>query len=128
MLFRSVSQSRYNVLYHIVESAERTRMLYSEQDWSKVTKENKLADIYKAEILAMEINKGYRGQGRMQMFDAAAQCFGKLRDYYFDLYELSENNPEDKLMEKYAATVPHVMLYLNQTKLPVHEMKRIKLK
>ena len=51
-----------------------------------------------------------------------------IREKYEALYQLHLKNPEDGLLDKYAACVPHVMVYVDKQVLNPQRVQRIRLR
>lgn len=108
-----------NIIYKVTESPEKTELLYQKQDWSKVINSPETKDRYLAEIRLMEEKHKYVGKGRVEFLRASERFRSGIEGYYRAMYELHLKNPEDKLIEKYAACVPHAMIYPDMTPLRV---------
>lgn len=116
-----------DIYYYLTETPEKTNLLYVTQDWSKVTQTNDLREQYIAEINTMETRKLYRGRGRNNLVMAARNFMSGIGKYYKQMLDLHIKHPEDKLMDKYAACVPHVMIYPNMAPIKVSEVNEIQL-
>lgn len=117
-----------NIDWHIVESPEKVELLYKKQDWENATEE--MMKAYKDEISAMEINEGYIGSGRLALVKKLRSRFfsGKtMEDYFKEAEYLHCNHPEDKIIDRYAACVPHVMIYPAMKTIKVQSSKLIEL-
>lgn len=86
--------------YSVVESPEKTKLLYDPT----------VTDADYEIVLASVIKQhGYIGSGVKQLIRATKSLVGTTRKYY----KLLPGRPnfKAKLSQKYAATVPHVMIY-----------------
>ena len=114
--------------YVITETPEKTHLLYNVQVWDKKTITPDLIKQYKLEISDMQEKKGYRGEGKDNFLKAAKKFNHGIAGYYREMVKLDAKYPEDKLMDKYAACVPHAMLYVGEQKVQVATSRLIKLK
>lgn len=117
-----------DINWYIVESPEKIELLYKKQDWENAT-EDMMAS-YKDEIAAMEITQGYVDSGRLALVKKLKSRFfsGKtMEDYFKEAEYLHRNNPEDKIIDRYAACVPHVMIYPGMKPIKVKSSKLIEL-
>lgn len=88
-----------NFKYHIVESPEKTKLYY---DKSLTDKQ------YDVELDKVEKEMGYWGRGNTVFEASAKPLVGGTRKAYMQL----PHHPNfEQIRNKYAATVPHVMLY-----------------
>lgn len=117
-----------DIKYVIVETPEKTHLLYSIQDWSKCEGNPELIKKYKSQIRKMEIRKGYSGEGITSFVKAAKPLSHGIKGYYRNMVKLDKENPEDNLMDKYASCVPHVMMYTGMDPIKVKRVKQITLK
>lgn len=116
-----------NVDFILVETPDKTKLLYDEQDWTKAEGNPELVKQYKQEIEDLENKKGYRGKGRMKLVQVCKPFTKGISKYYQDMYKLHCKYPEDNLIKKYAATVPHLMVYVGRDSIPVTMAKKITL-
>lgn len=116
-----------NVDFILVETPDKTKLLYDEQDWTKAEGNPELVKQYKQEIEDLENKKGYRGKGRMKLVHVCKPFTKGISKYYQDMYKLHCKYPEDNLIKKYAATVPHLMVYVGRDSIPVTTAKKITL-
>ncbi len=105
-----------NITYRLMESPEKIKLLYKTQDWSSIEGDSELAALYRKQIFDMEKAQGYMGRSR----NGLVRALNKFKDmdtvsYYKHMAALDILYPEDKLMDKYAACVPHVMVYPTTT-------------
>lgn len=100
-----------NILYKITESPEKVNLLYNKQDWTKAEGNEELTNQYISEIHQMEEKLKYIGKGRGEFLRISERFRSGIEGYYKAMYELHLKNPDDKLIEKYAACVPHAMIY-----------------
>lgn len=124
----STSQLKEQTPYLLAEGEEIVDLVYNKQDWSKVEDNPSLISKYKEEIRALELSLGYRGLKLDNLIKASKKYQSGIRERYKALYELNLKYPEDNLLDKYAATVPHVMLYTDKLKIKPKLVTRIKLK
>lgn len=98
--------------YRVVETPEKTKLLYELQDWSRAEGNPELVSMYMKQIEDMEKTNGYIGRSRNGLVRALNK-FSNMNtaDYYKRMSVLNSLYPEDKLMDKYAACVPHLMIY-----------------
>lgn len=116
-----------DVEYVLTETPDKTKLLYEEQDWSKAEGNPELVKQYKQQIEDLEKKKGYRGKGRMKLVQVCKPFTKGISKYYQDMYKLHCKYPEDNLIKKYAATVPHLMVYVGRDSIPVTVVKKITL-
>lgn len=121
------SEIPVDIFYHLVETPERTTLLYEKQNWSRVATDPSLKDKYLDEIDNMEISKGYKDRGRNNMIVAAKRYNTDIERYYRKMLELDKMNPEDGLLKKYAACVPHLMIYPDKAAIKVDSREIIRL-
>ncbi len=108
-----LSDIETDINYHITESPQKTDLLYNKQDWTKVTKDNGLVKTYLQQVNELELKLGYIGAGRNKLLQIITKNnlqFG-LRDNYINAVAMVRKYNEKENLEKYAALVPHVMLY-----------------
>ena len=99
-----------DVLYTLTETPEKVALLYGSQQWYEGMP-TELIDANKKEIEDMEIDKGYIGQGRMNIIKACRSVPKGIEKYFRKSAKLHEKFPDDKINEKYAANVPHLIIY-----------------
>lgn len=99
-----------NILYTLTETPEKVALLYGSQKWYEGMPQS-LIDSNKKEITDMEVEKGYLGEGRLNMIKACKSIPKGIEKYFMKSFKLHEKFPEDKINEKYAANVPHLMIY-----------------
>lgn len=116
-----------DVDFVLTETPDKTRLLYEEQDWSKAEGNPELVKQYKQEIEDLEKKKGYRGNGRMKLVQVCRPFTKGISKYYQEMYKLHCKYPEDNLIGKYAATVPHLMVYVGKNSIRVSGVKKITL-
>ena len=114
-----------DILYSLTESPEKVALLYGSQKWYEGMPDELIAS-NKKEIKDMEEAKGYIGQGRMNMIKACRSVPKGIEKYFRKAAKLNEKFPEDKINEKYAACVPHLMIY-PEGKINVQSTKSITL-
>lgn len=120
-----LNQLPENVPYRIVETYAKTKLMYEEQPWDMVSIKPELRDEFMEEIRQLEEENGYIGFGREKLREVLSTLPYDIVKDYKDLYKRSKKHPEDKLLEKYGATVPHLMAYVAEHKIkPQSVIKR----
>lgn len=122
------SQLDDNTPYVLTESEEVIDLLYNKQDWDKVKGNESLIKQYRKEIQDLETRLKYRGTDISDLIKVSGKYQKGIRDKYKALYELSLKYPNDGLLDKYAACVPHVMIYTDKLIIKPKLTKRIVLK
>lgn len=100
-----------DINFYLAESPEKTELIYVKQDWDVAENDPHLIRQFKSEIAETELKLGYRGSGLSKLKRLCGKFSTGITEAYKKLYILSSENPEDNLLVKYAATVPHLMLY-----------------
>lgn len=115
--------------YYLAETPKKIEFLYEKQDWDSITGPNdpKIKQFLK-EIQKMEKKEHYRWKGRKEMLRVCKPFRGKLKDYIKKVVEIHEKHPEDGIMNKYAACVPHLMVYPGVMSIKVDNVSKITLK
>lgn len=116
-----------DVEYVLTETPDKTKLLYEEQDWTKAKNNPELVKQYKQEIKDLEEKKGYAGKGRLKLVQTCRPFTHGISQHYKQMYKLHHKYPEDQLMNKYAACVPHLMVYVGKRSIPVSECNLITL-
>lgn len=116
-----------DVDFVLTETPDKTKLLYEEQDWSKAEGNPELVKQYKQEIEDLEKKKGYRGKGRLKLVKVCRPFSKNISDHYKQMYKLNAKHPEDNLINKYAACVPHLMIYVGRDAIKISEVKKITL-
>lgn len=117
-----------NVPFQLVESNEATELIYRKQDWSNVNDNPALIKKYKQELEQLKIELRLKGEGSTALEVIARKYSKGIANYYAEAYKLHKDNPEDGIMDKYAACVPHLMVYPGVQSVPYKECNPIKLK
>ncbi len=117
-----------NISYRLTETPEKTRLLYEKQDWVKAKEHPELIPKFKKEILDMENAKGYQGHGKDNLVRACSRYNRGIKRYYQRTAQLAKEYPEDKLESKYAACVPHLMIYPGYLPIPIASVKKVALR
>lgn len=117
-----------NIVYKLTESPKKVELLYEKQDWTKVEGNPQLLEKYLKEIKDMETKYGYAGEGIDNMLKSCRPFKRDIRKRMERAYELALEYPEDKILEKYAACVPHLMIYPGYRPIKVSSVKKITLK
>ena len=76
----------------------------------------------------MEVLLKYKGTDINDLIRVSKKYRTGIRKKYQELYELHRKHPEDNLLDKYAACVPHVMIYTDKLVIKPKLTKRIVLK
>ncbi len=124
----STVQLKEETPYILTEGEEIVDLIYNKQDWSKVKGDASLISKYKEEIRALELKLKYKGTNIEDLIRVSKKYRTGIRERYKALYELNLKYPEDNLLDKYAATVPHVMIYTDKLVIKPKSTKRIRLK
>ena len=124
----STVQLKEETPYVLTEGEEIVDLIYNKQDWSKAEGNPAFISKYKEEIRALELKLKYRGTNIDDLIRVSKKYRTGIRERYKALYELNLKYPEDNLLDKYAATVPHVMIYTDKLKIKPKSTKRIRLK
>lgn len=114
------------VPFYITETPEKTELLYEKQKWEEGMSKALITE-YKKQIDDMEKQKGYKGVGRNNLVQTAKKVPRGIKNYFSNAYELQKKNPDDGIESKYAACVPHVMVYVGQEPIAVRSSKLITL-
>ena len=117
-----------NISFHLIETPEQIRLLYEKQDWELAKDHPELIPKFKKEIIDMENSKGYRGHGKNNMVRVCRRFTRGINRYYQHAVQLSKDYPEDGLNRKYAACVPHLMIYPGYLPIPVASVKKVALR
>lgn len=117
-----------SVPFQLVESNETTELLYRKQDWSNAENNPALVKKYKQEIEQLKLELHLKGEGSTALEVIARKYSKGIANYYAEAYKLHKDNPEDGIMDKYAACVPHLMVYPGVQFVPYKERNPIKLK
>lgn len=121
-----------DIKYVLTESEEKTELLYEKQDWDIIPSSkngSKIMARYLQEIREMELEKGYMGEGLSNLVKVCKKYSGRsLVPYYMKVAELHKKYPNDGLMSKYAACVPHLKLYVGKMVINYNSVTKIKLK
>ncbi len=117
-----------SVPFQLVESNETTELLYRKQDWSNAENNPALVKKYKQEIEQLKLELHLKGEGSTALEVIARKYSKGIANYYAKAYKLHKDNPEDGIMDKYAACVPHLMVYPGVQFVPYKERNPIKLK
>ena len=99
-----------DILFTLTETPEKVALLYGSQKWYEGMPEE-LIIANKKEIDDMEESKGYMGQGRLDMIKACRSIPKGIEKYFMKSAKLHGKFPKDKINQKYAANVPHLMIY-----------------
>lgn len=103
-----------NIVFTLTETPEKTALLYGSQKWYEGMPKELIAS-NKKEIDDMEKAKGYDGVGRINLVKACKSVPRGIEHYFQKTAKLAEKFPDDGLDKKYAASVPHLMIYPGAT-------------
>lgn len=123
----STSQLLEETPYVLVESEEVVDLIYNKQDWDKAKGNPELIKKYKQDIKDLELKLKYRGTKITDFIKVSKKYSSGIKDRYKKLVELDKKYPQDNLLDKYAATVPHVMIYVSSLKIKPISVKQITL-
>ncbi len=110
-----------DVPYRLVESPEKTDLIYNKQNWTLAEKNPELATEYKRQITELEKELLLTGRGIYDLVKVASRYKG-ITEYYKKAYKLHKKFPEDNIISKYAACVPHLMVYTAMDKVKVSKI------
>ena len=120
------------IVFRLVESPEKTELIYYKQDWSKVNGENDpLIDKYLLERNRLEERLGYRGHGRGNLSKVARKFQKGIKGYMNEAIKLAyefDDNLEETVFSRYAQCVPHLMIYPGYKEINYSNVIKIKLK
>lgn len=116
-----------DIIYTLTETPEKTALLYGSQKWYEGMSAE-LIQSNKKEIDDMEIAKGYQSKGRIALVKACKSVPKGIEQYFEKTAKLAKKFPEDGLDKKYAASVPHLMIYPNDKPIPYRNVKMITLR
>ena len=116
-----------DIYYRLVESTEKTKLIYEKQNWDIVRTNPELREVYIKQIDDLEKKLNLKSKGITNLIKVASKYKG-IKKYYEDMYIRHKEHPEDGLMEKYAATVPHLMTYPKAEYIKVLNRKEISLR
>lgn len=114
--------------FRLVESPEKVKLIYEKQDWEAAKEDKSLIAKYVKEIHDKEKAYGYIGHGHTDLIKTAKRFQKKTRQSMEKAAELALQYPEDNLFQKYAACVPHLMIYPGYKPIEYSDSKTIKLK
>lgn len=116
------------ISFRLVESPEKTKLLYQTQDWEAAKEDNELIPKYVKEIRDKEKALGYTAHGRENLAKVAGRFNRKTKQYMKKAVEIALEYPEDGGFKKYAACVPHVMIYPGYKPIEYSDVTTITLK
>lgn len=114
-----------SIAFRLCESTKKTKLLYEQQDWSKVETDPAVADVYIEEVHELEKRLGYIGHGVNELVKACRPFRRGLRDSIKKANQLARKNPDDGIMKKYAACVPHLMIYPGYKEIEFSKVSKI---
>lgn len=124
-----------DIEYNVVETPLQNKMLDDTvYDWPK-DPDSKEFDSYlkqfKCKKLQMMKRNGEVGTGRDNLFKVISPYRGQIESYYRDASKLISNqvDPDAKksLYEKYAQSVPHIMIYPESGEIKYSSVKKVKI-
>ncbi len=124
----SINQLPAGIAWRLSESPEKTRLLYEKQDWEAAKEDKSLIAKYVKEIKDKEKAMGYVGHGHDSLCKIVKRFNRKTRHYTEEAAKIAEKFPEDGGFKKYAACVPHLMIYPGYKPIEYDNVKTIKLK
>lgn len=113
-----------DVYYRVVETHAVTDLLYNHQDWERVKRNPNLKNQYIRQIDDLMESNGYKGQGLDKLKKVIKSLPYDIAEDFANMYKLNLKHPEDNLITKYAATVPHLMAYVGLTQLVVDKVNK----
>lgn len=122
-----VSALPADVPYRLVEASEKTDLIYRKQNWKIAEKNPELEALYKKQIKELEESLKLEGYGISGLKKLASR-YMNIRKSYEELYKLHKKFPEDNLLSKYAALVPHLMVYTADHPVKVNRSYEVTLK
>lgn len=117
----------HDIPYRLVEAAEKTDLIFRKQNWDLAENNPELTSFYKSQIADLEKELELEGTGVGNLVRVASRYKG-IRNYYKEAYKLYKKFPKDNLISKYAACVPHLMVYPAEAKIKVSRVNEITLK
>lgn len=109
----------FDLAWFIAETPDVTEKIYS-MNWDD---EKQIANNRK--VIEDIRNGTWRGKGLREFETKSKPFVSGIKEAFQNLYQLHVDNPDDDLLKKYAACVPHAMLYLGQVEVPVKEVSLI---
>lgn len=116
------------IAFRLTESPEKTKLLYEKQDWDAAKEDKSLIAQYVKQIHDKEKACGYVGHGQTDLIKIVNRFQNKTRRYMEKAAEIALQYPEDNGLKKYAACVPHLMIYPGYKPIEYSDSKTIKLK
>lgn len=116
-----------DIKYVIVETPEKIDLIYNKQNWDIVDTNPEIREKYMKEITDLETKLKYRGNKTKDFLEGYERLDKDIRKSYIEAYKIHKARPEDELMEKYAANVPHVMFYIGTKPVKPISVEKIKL-
>lgn len=116
------------VPYMLAEAPEVTDLIYNKQDWTSADSNPALVKKYKQDVEKLRLELHLKGEGSTALEIIARKYSKGIANYYAEAYKLHKDNPEDGIMDKYAACVPHLMVYPGVQYVDYKECNPIKLK
>lgn len=117
----------HDVPYRLVESTEKTDLIFNKQNWELAEGNPELTALYKKQLKDLEQELNLEGTGVSNLIRVASRYKG-IRKNYKEAYKIYKRFPEDRLIEKYAACVPHLMVYTAEKKIRVSLVNEVILK
>lgn len=125
----TINHLAFDPFYYLAETPKKIEFLYEKQDWDSIedADDPKIKTFLK-EIQKMEKREHYRWKGRKEMLRVSKPFIGKARGFIEQAAKLAEKYPDDGIMNKYAACVPHLMIYSGIDGIEVDNVSKITLK
>lgn len=114
-----------DIAFIMEETPDKTRLLYERQDWGSAKDNPEMVMKFKAEILELQKDNAYIGRGRNELVKVCRKFNKGIRHYYQLSENLAERFPEDGIQAKYAACVPHLMIYPGYRSIKISETKKV---
>lgn len=102
--------------YEIVESPEKIKILYDE---------TLSDDDYEVELNKLMVKHNYIGEGKKELIEASKHLIGTTRSSYLKVQSYPNWN---EIKSKYAACVPHVMIYPDKGIVKYNAVKEVTIK
>lgn len=123
-----ISDLPEGIAWRLVESPEKTRLLYEKQDWEAAMEDKTLVAKYVKEVKDKEKAMGYIGHGHDSLRKVANKFNRNTKHYMKEAVKIALKYPEDGGFKKYAASVPHLMIYPGYKPINYQATKTIVLK
>lgn len=114
-----------DIRFIMEETPDKTRLLYEVQDWGSAKTNPSLVLKFKAEVIELQQENGYIGYGVNALVKVCRHFNKGIRHYYQLSENLAKRFPEDGIQAKYAACVPHLMVYPGYRSIKISETKKV---